>query len=154
MCYFFFVKSCIVKHTLLPYKSILRLLASPPCDHKIKAGNMSSWWGPTWISVRCRGKSEWRSSPVGSAQTQRRAQMRPPTPATPKHPCQVKTTRSEPQIDRQAGSQLACQLLCTASHVPSEDTKAFLCLYDLIRSEMLSFVWSCSFGLQSLSLCP
>lgn len=68
---------------------------------------MSSWWGPTWISVRCRGKSEWTSSPVGSAPTQRRAQMRPPTPATPKEPCQVKKTPSDPQIDRQAASMPA-----------------------------------------------
>lgn len=63
---------------------------------------MSSWWGPTWISVRCRGKKEWTSSPVGSAQTQRRAQMKSPTSATPTHPCQVKTIPSDLQIDRQA----------------------------------------------------
>lgn len=93
---------------------------------------MSSWWGPTWISVRCRGKSEWTSSPVGSAQTQRRAQMRAPTPATPKHPCQVKTTPSEPQIDRQAA--IACQLLCTASQVPRKATNVF---------SLPSWFWSC-----------
>lgn len=70
-------------------------------DSEHKAGNMSSWWGPTWISVRWRGKREWTSSPVGSAQTQRRVQTKPPTSATPIHPCQVKTTPSDPQIDRQ-----------------------------------------------------
>lgn len=74
---------------------------------KYKGGNMSSWWGPTWISVRCRGKSVWTSSPVGSAQTQRQALTRPPTPALLKQPCQVKTTPSDPQIDRHAASMPA-----------------------------------------------
>lgn len=82
-------------------------MLTSPYDHKYKAGNMSSWWGLTWISVRCRGKSKWTSSQVGSAQTQRRAQMRPPAPATPKHPCQVKTTPSDQQIDRQLASMPA-----------------------------------------------
>lgn len=106
------VKYSIAKQTNPPLACLLL-----HCNHQIKAGNMSSWWGPTWISVRCRGKGEWMSSPVGSAQTQRRAQMRPPTPATPKHPCQVKTTPSDP-----ADRQPACQLLRTASHAPSKAT--------------------------------
>lgn len=93
--WYFFATNLSFANLLLPY------------DPKYKAGNMSSWWGPTWISVRCGGISEWTSSPIGSAQTQRRAQMRPPTQATPKHPCQVKTTPSEPQIDRQAASMPA-----------------------------------------------
>lgn len=87
---------------------------------------MWSWWGPAWTSVRCRGKSEWRSSPVGTAQTQRRAQMKPPASATPKHPCQVKTTPSDPQTGRQAGWELACQMLCTASHIKATFHSAFV----------------------------
>lgn len=103
-----------------------------PYDPEHKAGNMSSWWGPTWISVRCHGKSEWTSFPVGSAQTQRRAQMKPPTSATPTHPCQVKTTSSDPQIDR----QLACQLLCTACQVHGKATNVSFCpsWFDPVRN--------------------
>lgn len=68
---------------------------------------MWSWWGPTWISVRCHGKRGWTSSPVGSAQTQRRAQMKPLATATPTPPCQVKTSPSDPQTDREAASMPA-----------------------------------------------
>lgn len=63
---------------------------------------MWSWWGPTWISVRCHGKRGWTSSRVGSAQTQRWAQMKPLATATPTHPCQVKTSPSDPQTNRGA----------------------------------------------------
>lgn len=63
---------------------------------------MSSWWGPTWISVRCGGKSEWTSSPVGLAQT--RAQTKPPASASPTPPCQVKTAQSEAQRGRKEAS--------------------------------------------------
>lgn len=63
---------------------------------------MSSWWGPTWISVGCGGKSEWTSSPVGLAQT--RAQTKPPASASPTPPCQVKTAQSEAQRGRQEAS--------------------------------------------------
>lgn len=80
---------------------------------------MSSWWGPTWISVRWRGISEWTSSPVGLAQT--RAQTKPPASASPTHPCQVKNAQSEPQIDRQEAS------------MPSKATSVFL-LPSLIES--------------------
>lgn len=63
---------------------------------------MWSWWGPTWISVRCHGERGWTSSRVGSAQTQRWAQTKPLAKATPTHPCQVKTSPSDPQTDREA----------------------------------------------------
>lgn len=121
-----------------------------PHDPKNKAGNMSSWLGPTWISVRCRGKSEWRSSPVGSAPTQRRAQMRPPAPATPKHPCQVKTTPSDPQTDRQAASMPA--IMHGQSGAQQRQPTFLSAFRDLILSERSTFVQSFNFGLQSL--CP
>lgn len=82
-----------------PNLSLACLLLSNP---ERKAGNMSSWWGPTWISVRCGGKSEWTSSPVGLAQT--RAQMKPPASTWPTPPCQVKTAQSEAQRGRQEAS--------------------------------------------------
>lgn len=68
---------------------------------------MWRWWGPTWISVRCHGKRGWTSSRVGSAQTQRWAQMKPLVTATPTHPCQVKTSPLDPQTDIEAASMPA-----------------------------------------------
>lgn len=86
---------------------------------------MSSWWGPTSICVRCRGKSGWTSSPVGTAQTQtqRPVQMRLPTPAPPKHACQVKTTPSDPQIDRQEASMPA--IVHGLPDAPAKPTERF-----------------------------
>lgn len=116
----------------LRFKPIHGLLASPPCDPEYKDGNMSSWWGPTSICVRCRGKSGWTSSPVGTAQTQRPVQMRLPTPAPPKHACQVKTTPSDPQIDRQGASMPA--IVHGLPDAPAKPTERF-CLP--------SAIWSC-----------
>lgn len=98
-------------------------LLLPPCDPEYKDGNMSSWWGPTSICVRCRGKSGWTSSPVGTAQTQRPVQMRLPTPAPPKHACQVKTTPSDPQIDRQEASMPA--IVHGLPDAPAKPTERF-----------------------------
>lgn len=125
-----------------------------PRDPEHKAGNMSSWWGPTWISVRCRGKKEWTSSPVGSAQTQRRAQMKSPTSATPTHPCQVKTIPSDVYpADRQTGSSHA-SYYAPPVRGPARQPTFLSALRDLILSEISTFVYSFSFGLQSLSPRP
>lgn len=125
-------------------------LLLPPHDPEYKDGNLSSWWGPTSICVRCRGKSKWTSSPVGTAQTQRRVQMRLPTPAPPKHACQVKTTPSDPQIDRQEASMPA--IMHGLPDAPASQQNVSLCLRDVIPVRNINMCLIVQFsGFQSLS---